>query len=143
MDLKGLSFSRPGFIGLLVVMVIIAFGIGITGNVVLDENVKMLCTEHSDCDAPEVCCPFYGENAGVCHEETYCLEVERITIEEKNNRITPTSIEEEMPKDYNLLFSFLMGLLIVLALALVYFQLVSKKDPPKRLKKSKKRPSKK
>jgi len=62
---------------------ILLLGNGITGLVVFGEDTKETCSSENLCTAPEVCCKFYEQEAGVCHTEDMCPRILEITKEQK------------------------------------------------------------
>lgn len=62
-------------------------GSGITGMVISDQTTKPICTTDNDCSAPDVCCLFYQESSGVCHEKEMCQSITEITMNEKEQNL--------------------------------------------------------
>jgi len=79
--------KENSIIALLITLAIVGImliGNGMTGLVVFGQDTKETCSSENKCTAPEVCCPFFGEDdAGVCHTEDMCPKILEITKEQK------------------------------------------------------------
>ncbi len=124
-------------------------GQGITGFYTLDYTQE-LCQVDSDCSY-SVCCPVYGEEYGVCDQESNCDGIylaTRNTVESGNTESSSvlrtasvSDIEEEASQSY---IALALGLIILLVVAVVsYVEWHQHKESKKKVKKVSKKKTKK
>jgi hypothetical protein len=115
-------------------------GFGITGKVVFDNySVKDLCESDSECKSPEVCCLFYQENAGVCHDASMCEKIKEITQRESITKDDWKDLVIQKPegRSVNSELMFIGSLILVVVVALVYIYSSVKNKKAKGKKKTK------
>jgi hypothetical protein len=81
-------YTSPLVLSTILIMALAAFlvGSGITGMFVLNEpTVKPACATDNECTGGEVCCPFYGQSAGVCHAQEMCGPILELTRGERES----------------------------------------------------------
>ncbi|MBR9704314.1 hypothetical protein GOV12_02800 [Candidatus Pacearchaeota archaeon] len=90
-------------------------GIGITGKAVMNSYTSGdVCSQNSDCANEKICCKFYKEEAGICHEPDLCNTVTKITREEFDRIEAWNDFSKESPKkDNTYSFEIALGILIL------------------------------
>ncbi len=115
-------------------------GKGITGMVIMGDNIKPLCTQDSECENEEVCCYFYAETSGVCNIGDLCDDIIEIT---KNNEYYDSDLHEQVKKSkekQSTFFQVFMGIIMLLfAIFLFYIVLHDEDDEPVRRSKKRKK----
>jgi hypothetical protein len=99
-------------------------GNGFTGMVISGPYVKHICETDNDCISPEVCCLFYEQDVGVCHDKDLCDDVEEITKIEKVGTERDLKIFEEKPSytsDFFYMQMVIGVLMIAISLALLFY----------------------
>jgi len=66
----------------LLILGLAMLGVGITGKVFMDENVKDLCESNGDCTGGEICCLFYNKEQGICYSPDMCDSITQLTKSE-------------------------------------------------------------
>ncbi len=74
-------------------LAIFLLGNGIAGMVVLDDYTRPICVLDTECAGDLVCCWFYGEESGVCHEFDMCSSITELTKETKLQFPQPTDVK--------------------------------------------------
>jgi hypothetical protein len=108
---------------------------GITGYVTSDPGKSQLCSDEYPCEAPEICCLFYGEASGVCNTEDMCSEILEITktgIESKEEMYARLYPEEEQVSTATYMIQFILGGFI---LVMLIFTIVMLSKPSAEVKK--------
>ncbi len=102
-------------------------GNSITGNIILDDNTKPLCTIDSECDSLEKCCMLNNQNSGVCTTDSKCSQINSVKeIPSRPSVIeSPMKISDSIP--VALFFGFAIAVL-VLAIGYAIFSLTKSKD---------------
>ncbi|MBR9705485.1 hypothetical protein GOV14_00460 [Candidatus Pacearchaeota archaeon] len=111
----------------LVLLALLVFGVGlmglgITGLVVKDETVGVLCLNDSECEGIGVCCPFYDESMGVCHVKEMCESILEVTQEGDLNDLEFSSYKG-LPRTDDVFTTLTLGLLITLVSGLILYYL--------------------
>ncbi len=97
-------------------------GNGITRMVTFGSTVKEICSSDGDCDVEEVCCLFFGEKSGVCHDREMCSSIRKITRKEKEksreSRVIAAAQDDKGIQKDNF---FMQTLLVILILGVLWF----------------------
>jgi len=132
--------SKEKILTLIVAFAAIALlGNGITGFYLMDFS-QSTCIEDSDC--PNVCCPVYGEEYGICDVESNCDEIYAATKEVSSHQssLTPSEMKQEaratsFEQNY---VAVALGIILA-AIVLVVAYLERKHTPTKKKKKKAKK----
>ncbi|MBM3200475.1 hypothetical protein FJZ53_06055 [Candidatus Woesearchaeota archaeon] len=133
--------SDKATLSILIMLAVAGFvllGNGFTGLVVFDSTTGEICSSNDDCKSQlncvgndckpvQVCCMFYGEEQGVCHEPEACSLVTKLTKEEKEDKnaaMLASSVKSgsDKLKGNYLAQAFLGGFILVLSFILIYYQ---------------------
>jgi hypothetical protein len=119
---KDYSRSVGIVLSILGVFALILIGAGITGKLIYDNNsIKDICSSDNECRSGEVCCLFYGENSGVCHEKNMCERILEITKEEKISSETMKRLVIERPNNQINSNMMMIGAFILLVIIISFF----------------------
>lgn len=95
---------------------------GITGMAVSESTTRAICEFDSDCERNEVCCLFYNESAGVCHNEKACPAITELTKKESEGETAVVSLsdaETRIKRDYT--FQIIAGLIFAAAAGMLFY----------------------
>jgi hypothetical protein len=133
-------------LAVMIVLSLLLIGNGITGFVVREP--MEFCFSDVGCEEPKVCCLFYEDEKGVCHEANMCGKILQITREQQlsseelqnilygmTSDETPIDKEEKLNASYTTQIMF-GTLLFIIAVLNVLLYVENRKEPEKDIKKS-------